>query len=181
MVIVAKSELRSPLWIRAITPEPAHFLLQNVESRLASFRCGTNHRIFTPRVFNPMVQRRKLTNRIGSTGVARQQKSLAAASAKIYFTAVAGAAGLRHPVFAAKLLKSLGALPDPIERVFAHVVEAHTRNHARGMTRHRAAGGIAQHQLPSPPAHAGVWESGVVVGDDEVDAARPPPTLPRPR
>src|SRR5258708_13963925 len=116
MVIVAKSQLRSPLWIRAITPEPAHFLLQNVESRLASFRCGTNHRIFAHRVFNQMAQRRKLTNRIGSTGVARQQKSLPAASAKIYFTAGAAASGTRPPVFAAKLLKSPGALPDPIER-----------------------------------------------------------------
>src|SRR5260221_9604963 len=125
MVIVAKSQLRSPLWIRAITPEPAHFLLQNVESRLASFRCGTNHRIFAHRVFNQMVQRRKLTNRIGSTGVARQQKSLAAASAKIYFTAVPGAAGLRHPVFPPQLLKSLGALPDPIGRAVAPPVQTH--------------------------------------------------------
>src|SRR5258708_17224872 len=148
MVIVAKSELRSPLWIRAITPEPAHFLLQNVESRLASFRCGTNHRIFAHRVFNQMVQRRKLTNRIGSTGVARQQKSLAAASAKIYFTAVAGAAGLPPPVFAAKPLKSLGALSDPIQPAFPPRVEAHSRNHHPRLARPRAARRVDQH----PPA-----------------------------
>ena len=43
-------------------------------------------------------------------------------------------------------------------------------NHARRMTRQRAAGRIDQHQLPSPAAHAGLGIARVVVGHDEVDA-----------
>jgi hypothetical protein len=70
-----------------------------------------------------VVQGRKLANRIGRSGIARQQKSLATASAKIFFSAVAGAAGLGHPVFAAKFLKCFGALPDPIERARSPAIQ----------------------------------------------------------
>src|SRR5713101_4467735 len=117
--------------MRSLARKHTHLLLQDVKGSLASFGSGACHRIFTYRILDQMVQRRKLANRIGSSSIACQEKSLAAASAKIYLAAVARAAGLRHPVFAAKFLERLGALPDPIERVLAHIVKAHARNHAR--------------------------------------------------
>jgi len=54
--------------------------------------------------------------------------------------------------------------------VVAHVVEKHAWNHARRMTRQRAAGGIDQQQLTSPAAHASFGKARVVIGDDHVDA-----------
>src|SRR5216684_4059323 len=128
--------------IRPVAPERTHLLLQDVKGSLASFGSGARHRIFTYRILDQMVQGRELAHGIRGASIACQEKSLAAASAKIYLAAVTRAAGLRHPVFAAKFLERLGALPDPIERVLAHIVKAHARNHARRMTRQRAAGGI---------------------------------------
>src|SRR5229473_3841146 len=165
----------SSLRICPIAPERRHLFLQNVGGPLAAFggrnrRSVFAHRIFTHRVFDQMVQGCQLADRIGRTRIARQQKGLAAAPAEIFFAAVARAAGLGHPLLATKFLKCFGTLPDPIERVFAHVVEAHARNHACRMTRQCAAGGVDQQQLASPAAHAGLGEAGMIIGNDRVDA-----------
>jgi hypothetical protein len=63
----------------------------------------------------------ELAYRIGSSRVARDEKSLAAATAEILLAPRARAARLAHPVRAPKGVKSGRAAPNVSERVLAHI------------------------------------------------------------
>ena len=161
--------------IRPVAPEAGHFLLQNMERSFAQlwdrrrrfcFRCP----VISNCIFNQLMHWRKFACRIRCGRIASYQERLAAASAEIFFTAVAGAAGFGHPFFATKFLECLRVLPYPIDPVLAYAVETHAGNHSGRVAGQGAAGGIDEQQLPSPPAHASFRKACIVVGHNHVDA-----------
>ncbi len=91
------------------------------------------------------VRRSQRAHWIRGCGIPRQQECLAAAAAEIAGAAVAVAARLRHPAFIAEALKRRRFFPDPAQRVFARVGEFEAGNHAGGVARQNAPGGIDQH------------------------------------
>src|ERR1700758_5677717 len=88
-------------------------------------------------------------------------------------TSIARFTRLLHPAFAAKSLKCGGVVPNLCETLILHVLELHSRNYRRGVAGKRCAIRRNQHQLPSPAAYARLWETRIVVWDNEHDASRP--------
>src|SRR5438132_5690708 len=85
------------------------------------------------------------TRRIGGARVAGEQESLAAATAEIFGTAIATAAGLGHPRLSAEFLERAGLVPNPCERTLANIVEGELGNHTGCVTGERPARGIDQY------------------------------------
>src|SRR5271167_2661811 len=85
--------------------------------------------------FNQRMMRRKRTCGVGQARISGEQKSLAAATSEVFGAAVATAARLGHPLFAAEALEGGGLVPNPFEGMIAHVVESHARNDAGGVAR----------------------------------------------
>jgi hypothetical protein len=84
-----------------------------------------------------MMRGGKRTHRIRRTGIACEQKSLAAAAAEVLSPAVAASTLFGHPFFSAKTLEGRRLSPYPFERMFAHIVKAHARYHPGSVARKR--------------------------------------------
>src|ERR1035437_6336946 len=119
------------------------------------------------------MRRRERARRISHRGVSRQQESLAAAASEIFAAAIATAARLGHPVFATKVEERGRFLPDPVERLFPHVLKRQARQYFRGMAGKYLACGIDQHQSSSPSSHAGLGILRVVIWHNGIDADPP--------
>ena len=94
---------------------------------------------------------------------------MAAAAAEILFAAVAGFAGLLHPIFSAEFLECDGALPNFPQPALFHVFEREVGDHLRRVAGKRIAGWSDEHQLATPAAHAGLGIFCVVIGDHVFD------------
>jgi len=91
-----------------------------------------------------MVRGREAADWICRAGIARDQKSLAAATAEVLRPALAASTGFGHPLFTAKALERGRLAPYPLERTLANIVKGHPRNHSRGMTRKHLTGRVDQ-------------------------------------
>src|ERR1700722_11435697 len=121
---VASISQRESIRIGAVGPQVGLLLLQlNERLRGRGLRdCARCIRV-THSVFHNRVRWRQRAGWICHRGVSGKQKRLAAASAEVFRAPLAGAAGLGHPVFAAKSAERIGFLPYPLQSFFADVFE----------------------------------------------------------
>jgi hypothetical protein len=89
-----------------------------------------------------MMARSEGADGIRRAGISSQQKCLATASAEVFRATITATARFRHPLLSAKSLESGGLSPYPFERILAHIIKAHSWNHARRMTGKRLPRGI---------------------------------------
>src|SRR5580704_4524184 len=129
-----------------------------------------------PSAFDQMMSGRKGADWIRRGAIPSDQKSLAAATAKVLRPALAASTRLRHPMLSPKTLEGSGLSPYPFERMFAHIVKAHARNHSRSMARKYLSRGVNQHQPPAPSAHACLGVARVIIRNHAINshAARKP-------
>jgi len=70
-----------------------------------------------------MMLGRECTDWIGRTGIAGEQKSLAAAAAEVLRPALAASTRFGHPLLSAKALEGRRLSPYPFQRMLAHIVK----------------------------------------------------------
>src|SRR5580692_2236146 len=113
---------------------------------------------------------RERTHWIRRTGIPGEEKSLTAAAAEVLSPAVAASTRFGHPLFSAKTLEGRGLSPYPFERMFAHIVKAHARNHAGSMTRKHLSRRIDQHQTPAPSTHTRHGVACVIIRNHTINS-----------
>ena len=92
---------------------------------------------------------------------------MAAAATEVELTAIAGFAGLLHPVFAAELTEGRRRFPNFAQALVVHIVETQSGNDVGGMARKSGAVGRNEHELTSPAADAGLGELRVVIRNNK--------------
>src|SRR5579863_8270615 len=110
-----------------------------------------------------MMRGRERTHWIRRTGIPAEQKSLTAAAAEVFSPAVAASTRFGHPFFSAKTLEGRGLSPYPFERMFAHIVKAHARNHSCSMAGKRLSRRIDQHQTPASSTHTRLGIARIII------------------
>src|SRR5580692_540651 len=113
---------------------------------------------------------RERTHWIRRTGIPGEEKSLTAAAAEVLSPAVAASTRFGHPLFSAKTLEGRGLSPYPFERMFAHIVKPHARNHSRSMARKRLSRRIDQHQTPAPSTHTRLGIARIIIRDHTINS-----------
>ncbi len=91
---------------------------------------------------------------------------MAAAATEVELTAIAGFAGLLHPVFAAELTEGR-RFPNFAQALVVHIVETQSGNDVGGMARKSGAVGRNEHELTSPATDAGLGELRVVIRNNK--------------
>src|SRR5690348_12636385 len=80
------------------------------------------------RDLHELVIRGEMADRVGAGGVTGERERLAAAAAEVELTTLAAAARVRHPRLATEPLEQRRLLPDPGQRVLAHVGRGHAES-----------------------------------------------------
>jgi hypothetical protein len=110
------------------------------------------------------MKRRILTGRVGMSGIASEERGLAATTSIVNLSLWTGSTRFWHPFGPAKPVKAFGFFPDPGERLLADIIENQSGNFR--------SGGAGQNrtiwidgQIPSTPAaHAWLWATREIVG-----------------
>ena len=140
----------------------------SVKAAIAKLGC-CRHRRFFGNGSHLAIERRQGTSRVGVVRLAGQSHRLAAAAAPVDFLALAGLAGLRHPLGAAIGIEGLGVQPDFFQRLVLHVVKDQSWNGLGRMAGQNLARGRNIDHPASPSAHAGLGKARIIVGHDRID------------
>src|SRR5205823_13135837 len=113
-------------------------------------------------------------DRLGEPASARGQEGLTPAPAEILRFARARAARLWHPRLPAEPVERLGVLPDPFERVVAHVLERQRGDPARRVAGPYFPRRCDGHIGARPATHTRLGKLLMIVGEDPDDLERGP-------
>src|SRR5690606_40396375 len=83
--------------------------------------------------------------------------------------ALAGAAGLLHPLISAKRIEGLARLPDIAQAALLDVLEYEPRDRMCGMARQNRTIRRNIHAGCAPSSHAGLGEAGIIVRRHIID------------